>query len=155
MQRLARSPSKPRLPKLEIVAPRAARRTVARTVRDLEAIGLWRRLTRRLYAIRLSVRGGASGVPEDMHLADASYTGLVDEHGAGSLCDVFLFARAIRNDHERQRRLHLEDRAARPPALRVFWASVLAHELAHCSERGQRGERWSEHWEARVRELSR
>ena len=153
-RRLAFPPSEPAPPKLEIVAPRSARRTVGRAVRDLREIGLWHRLTRDLYAVRLSVRTGKGAIPGDRHLADAAYSGLVDDHGSGSLCDVFLFARSILDDHRRQRRFYAAHRADRPSSLRVFWASVLAHELAHCSTRGQRGERWSEHWEERVRDLS-
>lgn len=133
------------------------RATVARAVRDLKAVGLWGDLTRHLYAVKLSTRAGRDRIPGDQHLADAVYTALIEEEGAGGLCDIVFFSSAITRDLRRQALYHRQGRVAEPPpGARAFWGSLLAHELAHCHGDAGLGERGARRWEARaLRELER
>ncbi len=125
-------------------------RLVRRAIRDLKRLDLWGRLTRHLYMIKLGSRLGRDDVPGDGHLADAYITGVVEEEGAGALCDIMIFPTAVTDDLDRWRTYHasgyIEDP---PPSLRQFWAGLLAHELGHCME-GPRGERVAETWERRA-----
>ena len=125
-------------------------RLVRRAIRDLKRLDLWGRLTRHLYVIELGSRLGRDDVPRDGHLADAYITGVVEEEGAGALCDIMFFPTAVADDLARWRIYHaggyIEDPA---PSRRQFWAGLLAHELAHCLE-GPRGERVAEMWERRA-----
>src|SRR5918994_635051 len=105
-------------------------RLVQRAVRDLKRLDLWGRLTRRLYVVELGSRLGRDNVPRDGHLADAYATGLVDERGAGALCDIMFFPTAVTDDLARWRTYHASGFIEEsPPSLRQFWAGLLAHEL--------------------------
>lgn len=122
-------------------------RFVGRAVRDLKRLDLWVPLTRHLYVIELGSRLGRDDVPRDGHLADAYVTGLVEEEGAGALCDIMFFPTAVTDDLARWRTYYTDGLLeAPPPTLRQFWAALLAHELGHCME-GPRGERVAERWE--------
>jgi hypothetical protein len=125
-------------------------RLVRRAVRDLKRVHLWGRLTRHLYVIELGSRLGRDNVPRDGHLADAYITGVVEEEGAGALCDIMIFPTAVADDLARWRIYHASGYIEEPaPSLRQLWAALLAHELAHCME-GPRGERVAEMWERRA-----
>jgi hypothetical protein len=125
-------------------------RFVRRAVRDLKRLDLWGPLTDHLYAIEVGSRLGRDDVPRDGHLADAYITGLVEEQGAGALCDIMFFPTAITDDLARWRTYHANGYLeAPPPSLREFWAALLAHELGHCME-GPRGEHVAERWERRA-----
>jgi hypothetical protein len=125
-------------------------RFVRRAVRDLKRLDLWAPLTDNLYVIEIGSRLGRDDVPRDGHLADAYITGLVEEEGAGALCDIMFFPTAITDDLARWRTYHANGYLdAPPPSLRQFWAALLAHELGHCME-GPRGERVAEEWERRA-----
>ena len=125
-------------------------RLVQRAIRDLKRLDLWGPLTHHLYVIELGSRLGRDDVPRDGHLADAYVTGLVEEEGAGALCDIMFFPTAVTDDLARWRTYHangyIDDP---PPSLRQLWAGLLAHELGHCVE-GPRGERVAEKWERRA-----
>jgi hypothetical protein len=129
-----------------------AHRRAATAVRDLRQLGFWGELTRRHDVVRIGSRNGPSGVPADGHLADSLFTSTpLPGGGYGILCDVIVYERALRDDVLRQSTYYAEGRLpGPPPSLRHFWAVIVAHELAHCSKRGQRGERWSTLWERRV-----
>ena len=125
-------------------------RLVHRAVRDLKRLDLWGPLTRHLYVVELGSRLGRDDVPRDGHLADAYVTGLVEEKGAGALCDIMFFPTAVTDDLARWRTYHASGFIEEsPPSLRQFWAGLLAHELGHCME-GPRGERVAETWERRA-----
>jgi hypothetical protein len=125
---------------------------IRRAVEDVRAIGFWRELTGHLYVVELDSRPGRANVPPDGHLADAYYTGVVDRRGAGGLCDVMFFPTAIDDDLLRWRTYHSQGLLPEePPTMRRFWASLLAHELAHCG-RGRRGEAYARDWEQRARD---
>ena len=125
-------------------------RLVQRAIRDLKRLDLWGPLTHHLYVINLGSRLGRDDVPRDGHLADAYVTGVVEEEGAGALCDIMFFPTAVTDDLARWRTYYangyIDDP---PPSLRQLWASLLAHELGHCVE-GPRGERVAEKWERRA-----
>lgn len=148
----ARPPTRPTAgAKVINVALGRDRALVATAVRDLKAIGLWRDLTRHLYAVQLSTRRGPDRVPSDEHLADAVYTSLADEGGAGGLCDIVLFSTAIAADRRRQADYFAAGRLPRPPpSLRHFWGSLVAHELAHCLGDVGLGEPGARAWERRA-----
>jgi hypothetical protein len=125
-------------------------RFVRGAVRDLKRLDLWVPLTDHLYVIEVGSRLGRDNIPRDGHLADAYITGLVEEQGAGALCDIMFFPTAITDDLARWRTYHANGYLeAPPPSLRQFWAALLAHELGHCME-GPRGERVAERWERRA-----
>jgi hypothetical protein len=125
-------------------------RLVRQAVRDLKRLDLWGPLTDHLYVIKVGSRLGRDNVPRDGHLADAYITGLVEEEGAGALCDILFFPTAITDDLARWGTYHANGYLeAPPPTLRQFWAALLAHELGHCME-GPRGERVAERWERRA-----
>ena len=123
---------------------------LATAVRDLKEIGLWSRLTAHLYRIELDSRSGSGNVPEDGHLADAYFTGIVDEAGGGVVCDVMFFPSAVVADLQRWREYYARGLMAQePPTLRGFYGALVAHELAHC-RRGPRGEAVARAWEERA-----
>ena len=130
-----------------------AHRIVQRAIEDLKRLGFWDDLTGHLFAVRISSRNGAARIPEDEHLADAVWLAYQDPKTGkfGDICDVFMFTRAIRNDVANQNVYYTEGRLeAPPPTLRQFWAVLLGHELAHCTNRGQKGEAYSTSWEVRI-----
>jgi hypothetical protein len=144
---------------VENVAFGRSKQRVRAAVRDLEAAGLWHRLTRHLYRVKFGTRLGVVNIPDDGHLADAVLTAAFDEGAQGRLCDILFFPNAIDQD---LRRWHLyysqgaiEDP---PPTLRQYWGGVMAHELGHCFPGGP-GEKVARAWEAkalrRLRELRR
>ncbi|MDQ3941100.1 MAG: hypothetical protein M3238_07110, partial [Actinomycetota bacterium] len=120
-------------------------------IEDVKAIGFWDELTAHLYLVKIDSRRGRLNVPTDGHLADTYYTGVIDERGAGPLCDVMFFPTAVADDLVRWRDYFADGRIAEaPPSLGDFYASLLAHELAHCGT-GPRGEPVARAWERRAR----
>ena len=121
-------------------------------ISDLKRIQVWSKLTDHLYAIELDSRSGIANVPEDGHLADAYYTGILDGGGGGTVCDVMFFPSAVVADLARWRDYYERGLLADvPPTVRAFYGSLVAHELAHCKP-GPRGEDVARAWEDRVRE---
>lgn len=117
---------------------------------DLKAIGMWRELTDHLYRVELDSRRGTANVPEDGHLADAYFTGIVENGGGGAVCDVMFFTSSISADLARWRDYYSRGLLPDPaPTLRQFYGSLLAHELAHC-RRGPRDEDVAQAWERRA-----
>ena len=130
----------------------ADRRRVRRAVEDLKRLGFWRDLTSHVASVRVGTRPGPERVPPDGHLADAVLNVRLGTY-PGYSCDIMIFSQALEDDVANQTIYYSEGRlAAAPPTLRQFWAVILAHELAHCSKRGQRGEAHSTPWERRVLE---
>jgi hypothetical protein len=128
---------------------------IGRAVRDLEGLGLWRRLTRHLFEVYLSAREGAVNVPDDGHLADALLTARPRGAEFGSRCDIRFYPAAMARDLRRQARFFEHGLLARPaPSPRRFWVAILAHELAHClphrNPLRRVGERVAHGWEERV-----
>lgn len=123
---------------------------VDRAMQDLRGIGMWLRLTGDLYAVRFATRPGREQVPDDGHLADAYLTAEIDGRTGGSLCDVMFFPTAMSDDLSRWRTYHAQGLLADPPpTTRQFWASIMAHELAHCLDGGS-GEGVAMRWERRA-----
>ena len=128
------------------------RRRVDRAVADLKELGFWKRLTRPVETVVVSTRPGASRAPRDGHLADAVRNVQLGRR-PGYVCDVMIYSQALVDDVARQAVFYDQGRlSAPPPTLRQFWAVILAHEVAHCSDAGQRGESHSTRWERRVLE---
>jgi hypothetical protein len=154
----SRPPTQPQGPsrfRVEMEAKGSARRLLVRAVADLKRIRFWDDLTSHLYVLRIDSRVGRLNVPRDGHLADAYYTGTIDDRGAGELCDVMFFSTAITDDLARWRDFWATGRIAEPPpSLGNFYVSLLAHELAHCRH-GPRGEPEAVSWEKRTREALR
>ncbi len=146
-----RRPTDPKVVHLENAAlTEADRRRVRRAVADLERLGFWRELTSHVASVTIATRPGPERVPPDGHLADAVMNVRLGRH-PGYTCDIMIFSQALEDDVANQTTYYSEGRlAAPPPTLRQFWAVILAHELAHCSKRGQRGEAYSTKWEQRV-----
>jgi len=131
------------------------RELLGTAVKDLKALGLWMPLTRHLYEIELDSRSGRANVPDDGHLADAYFTGVIDSRGAGPVCDVMFFPSAVVDDLARWRQFYGAGLLAEaPPSLRAFYGSLVAHELAHCLP-GPRGEAVATSWEKRALGLLR
>lgn len=135
-----------------------SRRRVASAVSALKRIRLWERLTRHLYIVRIGSRPGSMEIPDDGHLADAYLRGQIDDRGAGGVCDVMFYPRAMKDDLARAHDYYAQGLAGPPPSLGDFWAAILAHELAHClpyvNPKGlprQAPEPLAEKWEERVR----
>jgi hypothetical protein len=130
-----------------------AARLTRGAVADLKEMGYWDDLTERIFAVRVSSR--QRSVPLDEHLADSLWTFYRDEATGelGDLCDVVMFTRAIKDDVARQGIYYSQGRLAYPaPSVRQFWTVLLAHEIAHCTNRGQKGEAYSTRWEAKILE---
>lgn len=112
---------------------------------------MWGELTDHLYAVELDSRSGSANAPEDGHLADAYFTGIVDNDGGGVVCDIMFFPSAVTADLVRWRSYYANGLVAEtPPSMRAFYGSLVAHELAHC-RRGPRGEGVAQSWEKRAR----
>lgn len=139
-----------------VIESRGRVKSLLRTaVQDLKAVGIWGRLTGHLYEIELDSRSGVANVPEDGHLADAYFTGVVEPGGAGPVCDVMFFPSAVADDLARWRDYYSAGLMAEPPpSVREFYGSLVAHELAHCRP-GARGEAVARAWEARALGLLR
>jgi len=152
---VAATPSSPvvpvrHTPRVVIESSGRTRARLVTAVRDLKRVDLWPRLTDHLYEIELDSRAGTANVPPDGHLADAYFTGVVDERGAGPVCDVMFFPSAVAADLVRWRQYYAAGVMASPaPTERAFYAALVAHELAHC-RRGARGEPVARAWEARA-----
>jgi len=127
-----------------------SKKLVRRAIADLKEVGLWKPLTRHLYSIRFASRLGRVNIPEDGHLADAYLTAEIDGNEGGAMCDIMFFPSAMAADLARWRAYHSQGLLPDPPpTIRQFWASITAHELAHCLKHG-RGEPTAERWEARA-----
>lgn len=122
-----------------------------RAIRDLKRVGMWKKLIwKDLYIVQVQSRPGVQRIPEDGHLADASYHSYIDEQGSGSLCFILFYGKALKNDLETWESYAARGIAAyRPPTLDDYWAAVLAHELGHCYK-GLRGEKVARRWESRA-----
>lgn len=145
-----RARTQPRRAKLTITALGRDRLRSRRAVADLKKLGFWPRLTGKVTEVVISTRAGRGSMPKDGHLADAIRTVQVGKR-PGYVCDVMIYSTALADDVFRQAGYYSSGSIqAPPPTLREFWAMILAHELAHCSERGQRGEAYSTGWERRV-----
>ncbi|HEU4480428.1 MAG TPA: hypothetical protein VFS18_00960 [Actinomycetota bacterium] len=130
-----------------------SRRHVARAIRDLKRVDLWKPLTEHLFVVKIGSRNGRRSVPDDAHLADAFLT--VDFRGdvGGALCDIRFYPRAMADDLARWAGYYSQGLLPDPaPGRRAFWASILGHELAHCLRHGKGGEPLSERWERRALE---
>jgi hypothetical protein len=147
-----RKPTGPRRTRVINDATGPAGRLTRRAIADLKGMGFWDDLTKRIFAVRITSRTGT--VPGDGHLADSLWTYYRDEQGElGDLCDVLMFTRAVKDDVARQEIYYAQGRLAYPaPSVGQFWAVLLAHELSHCTDRGQKGEAYSTRWEKRVLE---
>ena len=89
-------------------------------------------------------------MPEDGHLADAYFTGVIEGRAGGEVCDVMFFTAAVLADLARWRSYYAQGLIAEPPpSLRAFYGSLVAHELAHC-RRGPRDEDVARAWESRA-----
>lgn len=122
-----------RTPKIDNRATGKTAGHIERAIRDLKAVGYWRRLTKDLYVVSVGSRPGRQYVPDDRHLAEARAFPYVDDDGGGRLCDITFFPTAMADDLALQQRYFdqgLLDRG--PPTVRNFWSSILGHELAHC-----------------------
>lgn len=129
----------------------ADRANIRRAVRDLKELGFWTELTEHVVRVTISSRPGEGRILEDGRLADAVMTIQVGGRFPGAWCDVLIYSTALVRDIAQQEAYWAEGRlSAPPPDLRDFWAVILAHELAHCSPRGQKGEGYSTRWEGRV-----
>ena len=145
-----RARTEPRRAKLTIAALGRGRMRSRQAVADLKKLGFWAPLTRHVTEVVISTRAGRGSVPEDGHLADAIRNVQLGKR-PGYVCDVMIFSTALADDVARQEAYYYAGTLqAPPPTLRQFWAVILAHELAHCSERGQRGEEHSTRWERKV-----
>lgn len=128
----------------------ADERRVRRAIADLRRLRFWKDLTAEVKSVRISTRPGPERIPGDGHLADAIRNVELGRR-PGFVCDVMLFSQAIADDVARQGSFYSQGRlTGPPPTLRQFWAVILAHELAHCTDRGQRGEAYSTKWEGAV-----
>lgn len=143
--------------RVENAALGKSRVRVRDAIADVKRIGLWRRLTRHLYIVRVGSRPGVTDVPGDRHLADAYLWGQIDAGGAGGVCDIMFYPRAVKDDLDRAAGYYAQGLGEAPPTLGDLWAAVLAHELAHClPHHNKRGlprlapESVAEKWEARA-----
>ena len=126
------------------------RRRVDRAVQDLRLLGFWPRLTKHVVAVTISTRPGEASIPKDGHLADAQRY-VRSKPTLDWACHVRIYSQALADDVDRQGVYYSEGRlASPPPTVRQFWAVIVAHEVGHCSPRGQRGEAYSTLWEERV-----
>jgi hypothetical protein len=150
-----RKPTQPKKAIVLIEARGDAKRLTQRAIEDLKQLGFWDDLTKKIYAVRVSSREGSINIPTDGHLADALWTYYRNERTGelGDLCDLLMFTKAVKNDVANQAYYYSQGRLDHPPpTLEQFWAVLMAHELAHCTNRGQRGEHYSTAWENRVLE---
>lgn len=140
-------------PRVEITnlgLTREDRGLVDQAVADLKELGFWRNLTEHVVHVKVATRPGLERIPEDGHLADAIQNAQLDPR-PGFVCDIIVFSDALANDVTNQLGYYLEGRiSTRPPNLRQFWAVILAHEVGHCSPKGQKGEAHSTKWEQKV-----
>lgn len=136
-------------PRVVNAASGVSRPRIRRAVADLKTVRMWRRLTRQLAVIQIQARSGRARVPSDGHLADAYWTAVVEPDVVGGLCSISFYPAAVAADRRRSRALFARRLGPPLPRARLFWASLLAHELAHCLP-GQPGERTARRWERRA-----
>ena len=125
-------------------------RRVKRAVADLKKLHFWKPLTKHVVEVNIRTRPGVDRIPRDGHLADALLNAQLGRN-KGRVCDIVIYSEALVQDVDRQLGYYYEGRlGASPPSLRQFWAVILAHEMAHCTPRGQKGEAFSTIWERRI-----
>jgi hypothetical protein len=148
-----RKPTGPEKARVVNDALGAAGRLTRQAIDDLKEMGYWDDLTKKIYAVRISSRGDPLDVREDGRLGDSLWTYYKDERTGelGDLCDVLLFTQAVKDDVARQAAYYAQGRLDHPaPTLEQFWTVLLGHEIAHCSNGGQKGEAHSTRWESRI-----
>jgi hypothetical protein len=125
-------------------------RLIRRGIKDVEKLGLWKRLTRHLKVVKINAYAGNHNIPRDGHLADAIYGVMEARDGElGLSCDVVFYLSAI----ERELRLSRAGVLVREyPSERITFAMIVAHELGHC-QRGPHGEKVARRWEHKVEHL--
>lgn len=139
-----------RVPVTNLGLTRADRKRVDQAVADLKELGFWPELTKHVVHVRIATRPGPERIPTDGHLADALMNVQLEPR-PGYVCEIMIFSDALANDVTSQLNYYFDGRlSTRPPTLRQFWAVILAHEVAHCSPKGQKGEELSTEWEQRV-----
>ena len=127
------------------------RARVERAIRTLKRLGFWDDLTGSLDFVIVRTRSGARRIPQDGHLADSLFTVYIGPGPDGLVCDVVIFSRALSDDVVLQSTYYEQGTLeSLPPSLRQFWAEILGHELAHCTDKGQEGEKRSTRWEHRI-----
>ena len=116
-----------------------------KTVRDLVRVRAWKKLTTGLHSVELETHPGARS-EAGVHLADAVLAHTILNGKPLVVCDIRFYPRAIRQElrlYRRVRALGLSPDQWRDynengvfdeeiPVKSDFWASILAHELAHC-----------------------
>jgi hypothetical protein len=146
-----RQPTRPELRIDNQGHTRADRGRVARAIRTLKALGFWDDLTDHLYSVVVRTRPGERRKPADGHLADSLFTVRIGPGPDGLVCDVVIFSEALADDVVLQNSYYAQGSlSSPPPTLRQFWAVILGHELAHCTDKGQKGEKRSTRWEKRI-----
>lgn len=147
--------TKPRGVLVENAGQPGTKTIIRRAMADLKKVGLWRPLTKHLYGVKFATRPGRHSIPDDGHLADAFLTARIDGDEGGTYCDIMFFPAAMEDDLTRWRGYHARGLLPEPaPTDRQFWASIMAHELAHCL-REKRGEEEAGRWEQRALEAVR
>ncbi|MGH2808747.1 MAG: hypothetical protein ACRDKT_15895 [Actinomycetota bacterium] len=135
---------------LQLDGEPAGIRLIRRGIQDVKRLGLWKRLTRHLHVVKINAYSGHHNVPRDGHLADA-ISGVMEssDRELGLSCDVVFYMAAI----GREMRLSRAGVLVRTrPSIRITYASIVAHELAHCLP-GPHGEKVARRWEYRVERL--
>lgn len=137
--------------KVENIVQSPFRRFAQLAIRDLKRVGLWDELTGHLYMIKLASRREALERDPGHILADAYFSGVIDEEGQGAYCDIVFYYPAIVADLERWQGYFEQGLIEQEPplSLRHYWGALLAHELGHCRQEA-RGEAVAERWEARA-----
>jgi hypothetical protein len=125
-------------------------RLIKRGIADVKKLGLWKRLTKHLHVAKINAYGGRHNTPSDGHLADA-FPGVMEgsDEELGLSCDVVFYMAAIAKEVRLSRQGVL---VRNRPNLRITYASIVAHELAHCL-RGPHGEKVARRWEYKVERL--
>jgi hypothetical protein len=109
------------------------------------------RLTKHLHVAKINAYPGTHNIPEDGHLADA-IPGVMERSTDGELglsCDIVFYMAAIAKEMRLSRAGVL---VRNRPSLRIAYASIVAHELAHCL-RGPHNEKVARRWEYRAEGL--
>lgn len=123
---------------------------IRRGIADVKRLGLWNRLTKHLHVAKINAYAGHHNIPRDGHLADA-FPGVMEgsDGELGVSCDIVFYIAAI----ARELRLSRQGVLVRNrPSLRITYASIVAHELAHCLP-ARHGEKVARRWESKVERL--